>query len=667
MIAPLSAKTLYLALILAAGLHAAAWGQSRYTLPGPVVPEYGVVPASSFAMSPADTSANDFRYLYKGMEVRFEVLDNRIHALITHHIRIRVQTLTGTLAGFVNIPLYADNNLETLDAIEGRTWTSPGSWVGVDTTTRRIVNVNERYAITEYTMPEVKPGVILDYRYTVRRRYLEELPDFYVMMSQPVDLAMVRIVNSTYLRYKATPVHVGNRLQMYEARVDTGAIRTVFSGPMSEPLLVQAWHARDIPALREEPLSGSLDDYRWRVKFQWSEFGNPRQFLEHGWDVVAAELRRRPGLESNIARYAAARDIGEDFRRRFPDPRQRADSLFVWLRDRATPSVNRGITADENPSIVAEGKPAPHALVNQALIALLRASGLKAWPLLAASRDYGKILADFPSYYQFNRLLVYVDVGNSPLILDASDSYAVPGLVPEDVLGGDGFVLRPNDYAWVKLTPEASRSELHVDLRGQLSADGTLTAHMSSRHVGYKGRQFLESYARMPDPVVLAEEMLFGNTNRVTYRLARVVGMQPGDSTGLELDLEIPRFAVSFAEGVEFNPMIVGWLGTNPLGEGPRHLPVDLNVPESFALTAAIRVPSGHRMPEPEGLQEVSQPGALMRVAYKMDGDTLRYRVDIRLDAITVQPEDVREIRQFYEHWVALSGSRWFLSRRRGS
>lgn len=667
MAAPLSAKNLLLLLCWVGGLLPAAWAQSKYTLPGPVVPEYGVLSASDFEMSPADTAENDYRYLYKGMEVRFEVLENRIHALITHHIRVRVQTMNGTLASFVSIPLYADNDLETLESIEGRTWTSPRDWASVDTSTRRIVNVNERYAITEYTMPMVKPGVVMDYRYTVRRRYLEELPDFYLMMSQPVDLAMVRIVNSTFLRYKAIPVHTDDRVQMYEARVDTGVTKTVFAGRLNEPLLVQAWHARNVPALREEPLSGSLDDYRWRIKFQWAEFGNPRQFLERGWDVVAAELRRRPGLESNIARYTSAKGVGDDFRRRFPDPAQRTDSLYAWLRDRANPSVNRGITAEEDPSVVVQGRPATHALVNQALIALLRASGLKAWPLLTASRDYGKILADFPSYYQFNRLLVYVELENGHRILDASDPFAVPGLVPEDVLGSDGFLLRPEDYEWVKLTPEASRSELTVDLTGRLSADGTLVAHLSSRHFGYKGRQFLESYSRLPDAEALAEEMLFRNTNRVAYRRAQVVGARPDDSTGLELDVEIPRFAVSFSEGVEFGPMIVGWLEANPIGEGPRNLPVDLNVPESFVLTAAIKVPSGYRMPEPSGLQEASLPGALLRVAYNMDGDTLRYRVDIRMDAITVPPEDVREIRQFYEHWVALSGSRWFLSRRRGS
>ncbi len=621
----------------------------------------------AFVSDPADTAENSFRYLYKGMDVRFEVQDNRIHALITHHFRVRIQAVNGVIAGFLSIPLYADNDLETLESIEGRTWTGPGSWTLLDATARRVVNVNERFAVSEFTMPDLRPGVVLEYRYTIRRRYLEELPDFHLMMNQPVDFAMVRVVNSTFLRYRSIPVHGAGRLQFAEARVDTGQVRSIFQGRTAEPLLVQVWHARNVPALRDEPLSGSPDDYRWRIKFQWSEFGNPRQFLESGWDVVAAELRRRPGLVNNIDGYEEGRRIGAGFGLRIADPKARLDSVYAFVRDRANASLNKGITSDENPSIVLEGKPATYATINQALVAILRGAGFRAWPLLSASRDYGNILADFPSYYQFNKMLVYVDLPGGPVLLDASDRFSSVGMIPEDVVGGRGFVIMDEEYEWVELRTNQTQSALDVKFNGSLSADGTLSGTLESKHRGYKSRQLLERAFSMPDPVILSEELLFRNTNRARYKTAALIENGPDSDVGLKLDIEIPRFGVSFANGVEFMPLLVGWLEANPLGDGPRSLPVSLDVPETFVLNVSIRVPRDYRMPKPTDVQEARMQGGLIRVAYQQDADSLHYRVDIVLDAVTVPPDEVRSIRSFYDDWVNLSSSRWYIERRRGS
>jgi hypothetical protein len=641
--------------------------QRQFNMPGPEAPVYGSIPMQAFVSDPADTAENSFRYLYKGMDVRFEVQDNRIHALITHHFRVRIQAVNGVIAGFLSIPLYADNDLETLESIEGRTWTGPGSWTLLDATARRVVNVNERFAVSEFTMPDLRPGVVLEYRYTIRRRYLEELPDFHLMMNQPVDFAMVRVVNSTFLRYRSIPVHGAGRLQFAEARVDTGQVRSIFQGRTAEPLLVQVWHARNVPALRDEPLSGSPDDYRWRIKFQWAEFGNPRQYLESGWDVVAAELRRRPGLVNNIDGYEEGRRIGAGFGMRIADPKARLDSVYAFVRDRANASLNKGITSDENPSIVLEGKPATYATINQALIAILRGAGFRAWPLLSASRDYGNILADFPSYYQFNKMLVYVDLPGGPVLLDASDRFSSVGMIPEDVVGGRGFVIMDEDYDWVELRTNQTQSALDVKFNGSLSADGTLSGTLESKHRGYKSRQLLERAFSMPDPVILSEELLFRNTNRARYKTAALIENGPDSDVGLKLDIEIPRFGVSFANGVEFMPLLVGWLEANPLGDGPRSLPVSLDVPETFVLNVSMRVPRDYRMPKPTDVQEARMQGGLIRVAYQQDADSLHYRVDIVLDAVTVPPDEVRSIRSFYDNWVNLSSSRWYIERRRGS
>jgi len=636
--------------------------QPGYPYPGPPPPEYGRLSDEAFKISSSDSADHPYRYLYRGMDVRFELQKLQVQALISYHIRVRVQQTSGVLASFIQIPLYVDKDLETLEYIEGNTWQNPSRATPLNPEARRLIRVNERYSVMEFTMPEVKPGTIIEYRYTIRRRYIEELPDFNLMMEQPVDLAQVRLVNSTFLRYRMSESNPRQALAYYEAKADTGRIRSIFRGRSAEPLLVQRWQASGIPALADEPLSGPIDRHRWKMRFQWSEFGNPRQYLENGWELVAAGLRRREGLFDNIATSAQARALGTELGATLPDEKARMQFLYDYVRDKALMSVHRGITDTDDPSKVLKGEAASPALINQVLIAVLQGAGLQAWPVLATTRDFGTIDPDFPSIYAFNRVLAGVRIGQTIYSLDASQRWNQAFIVPEEVLHTQGLWVSDQQSEWVNLVSPQSRSTLYVRLDGEIDTRGALKGVLSSRHGGYKHLQLMQRREQQNDPFELAEELLFRNTRRVRYLSGKVVDLP--DQSGFELALEIPNYGVSFRDGLELSPLLIGALDENPVRSEARRLPLQQPVPESFVLEVELKVPKGYRMPKAADRMEITRVGARLMLNYTQTGDLLRYRVDLEKPTLMLPPGQVAELRDFYESWLSLSQARWFLQRR---
>jgi hypothetical protein len=79
----------------------------------------------------------------------------------------------------VGIPFYFADDIERIVNLEAVTHQPDGTQSRLDRRDTGTVDLNTRYRILEFEMPDVQQGSIIEYKYTVERRYIEELPDFY--------------------------------------------------------------------------------------------------------------------------------------------------------------------------------------------------------------------------------------------------------------------------------------------------------------------------------------------------------------------------------------------------------------------------------------------------------------------------------------------------------
>lgn len=628
-------------------------------------PEFGSIPDSLFTMDEyAPNPSAPFIYTIKELEVNFENDENSIIALLDYHVRIKVFDASAREASIVAIPYYFEQGIEEVENISAATYTRDGQRVPLQEDDIRRININSRYNVIEFMMPRVEDGAILEYSYRIRRRYIEELPDFHLTNQAPTVLAKVSITYPGYLRYDAIKENFDGELKHFTQKVDTSSAAKIFTVPQPDPILKEIYIARDIPAIEEETYISSLDDYRGKLKFKLSEFGIPRQKLENSWNLVVAELRRNQNVLEIAEKNTKARDIGKEISKVYNDPEAVQDSIFRYVKSMVNFNGSKSPYSEVADSTVLKGEPADQAAINQTLLAMLRGAGLEAYPLLISTRQFGQINKSFPSFFQFNGQLTCSFIDGQTYFMDGSFAHSQPNLIPVDTYNETGLLLKDEGYEWKEIKPAKSLFAISIKVEASLDKQGNLSGQMQAESSGYPAQVVRQKYANgQPVNAIIKEAVFDGYTNVELSDVEFSKYKSFEEPVTFKSDFALDDYATSFTDGLQFRPMIVGYLMSNPFNEDRRDLPITLDAPEKLDLVYEIQLPEGHSIREGSQNRAVELPGASLTENYNFKENTIRYEFHIDISRKRFEPELYPQLLNLYERWVELSNTSWRIKR----
>lgn len=662
-------KILYLILALAGSLLACGAGNAQHINnmleQSDIFQSFGSVSDSDlFAQA---NHSYPYEFLSKESSVRFIEEGTRISVIVDFLIRIKVYSndpIEMAEASLVGIPFYAANNIERVLLIDGITHHPDGSRSYLDPESIRTVDLNSRYRIVEFEMPDVSEGAVLEYRYRMERRYLEELPDFYFSERVPTREAVLYMQNSDFVRYNVIDENITFDLEYSEARIDTSSVPLIFTYNRPDPVFVQRWIARSIPALDATAYISSIDDIRGKLKFQISEFGAPRQPLENSWEFVSAQILRHNNPYHFIENYPVLKQAGRQIADHSDTLEQAQDSIFAYVNSMSQYNGQPAVFAERGLDHVLQRQPGNQAEINLTLMAMLTGAGIDARPLYLSGRELGRINKSFPSLFQFNRLMIYSEIGENVTFMDASYPFSMPGLIPVESYNEQGLVLSEREYKWVDIQPERSVFDINLTMEADLTAEGNLSGRLSADVRGYPARQMRERISLGLNAVEIAAETFFESYSNASVTTAEIKS-NPEERGVLNItaDFKIPSYAVTFSDGIEFRPMVVGYLINNPFEETVRRVPVTLDAPELLTLTYIIRLPDGFRLNADGGTNRTDLRGASLFEEYFIEGNQIEYTFDIQISQKEFPAAVYNQLRRLYERWVNISNENWYIRR----
>jgi len=625
--------------------------------------EFGEIPDSLYSLE--GTGGVPFEYLSKEAIVRFDERKNNIVSIIDNHIRIKVYSddeLEKMEASLIGIPFYSSDDMEEVINIRAITHQPDGSKNRLDESDVRTVDLNTRYKVREFTMPNVQKGSIIEYSYRVIRRYIEELPDFNFSHRVPTRKASLTLLNERYLRFDVIPENINFKLEMTEQRIDTSNVPLVFSYKRPEPVLVQKWSAKNIPAIDESAYISSLDDLRGKLKFQISEFGIPRQPLENSWDLVAAQIRRSMNPMKIVNNNTELLEQGKKIAEMFDTKIAIQDSIFKLVNTESQFNNMNGAFSGEDFSHVLKGEPANQADINMTLLSLLRGAGVDAWPLYISGRDFGRINKAFPSVYQFNRMLVVSYIDDQEFFMDASFPESNPDLIPVESYNEQGLLIKNKTHEWLDINPEQSRFDLDVTLQASVSQDGTLNGSIAVSSAGYPAQQIRREMQSGITADEVAKKIFFEAYTDAEISNTKIEKIgEKNIKVDLSADFKMEEYAASFTDGLQFRPMIVGYLFRNPFESTTREAPITLDAPEKLSIRYEISLPEGFKVEEANQSRSTNLPGASLSESYQSDDQKIVYIFDVEISNKEFPADLYSQLRRLYERWVALSNDEWFI------
>ncbi|MEX2456414.1 MAG: hypothetical protein WD381_03830, partial [Balneolaceae bacterium] len=479
----------------------------------------------------------------------------------------------------------------------------------------------------------------------------------------PTKEAAIVLQNEPFLRYKTASQNLNFDVEYNEVRIDTSSVPRIFTYTRPEPISIERWSATDIPAVEEKPYLSSIEDIHGKMKFQINEFGLPRQRLTNTWEYIAAQIRRsyNPFLVMNT--HPELEEIGREIAQSFDGLAEIQDSVFQYVNRSVQYSGLHSVFPANSLVEVLEGEPSDQAEINTVLMAILRGAGIEAHPMYISGREYGRINTDFPSLYQFNKMLLYSEIEEERYFMDASYPESYPNLIPIDSYSNQGFVLKERDYLWTEISPDKSVFDLNIIVHASVSAEGHLTGTLNANVLGYPARQIMQDIERGEGMNDIVKSTFFD-----VYQNANVSSSNVNSDTGVtgEIEIsgefEIENYAASFREGLELRPMIVGYLFENPFEETDRNVPVTLDAPEKLTVDYTISLPAGY---EVEGVGEARSnelSGAELSEQYSASGRNINYSFSVDISEKEFPVSSYRELRQLYQRWVELSDNTWYIT-----
>lgn len=627
--------------------------------------DFGSVPDSLFLLEPGHSYP--YEILSKKATIQVLEMNRGITAVIDYLVRIKVisdDPLEITEASLVGIPFYFSDGIERIKNLEGITHHKDGGQSLLDVENIRTVDLNSRYKVLEFEMPDTGPGDIIEYKYTLERRYIEELPDFYFSHRVPTRYAELYLKNSDFIRYNTVAQNNSFDISYEEHRVDTSSVPFVFTYNRPNPVYVQTWKADSVQAVDASGFISSIDDIRAKIKFQISEFGLPRQPLENSWEFVAAQILRNDNPFTEIEDAPIMMEAGKELAEYFDTEINLQDSIFKKINGRMQFNGQTAIFADGSLHGVLEGVPSSQAEINLALLAMLRGAGIDAYPIYLSGRDFGRINLEFPSLFQFNSMLVMSEIEGDQYFMDASYPYSLPNLIPVNLYSERGMVLTDSTHYWQEISPAKSTFSYDIHMNAALQSDGSLSGTLKADTFGYPSQQIRQKLSNGEDVRSITTDTFFDVYADLTFQeLSVEVDTSNRDRVHFEAEFSIKDYAVTFSDGIEFRPMVVGYLFNSPFEASDRRVPITLDASEKLSIHYTIELPDGYTTEISGETRSNSFSGASLFEEYLSENNRIEYSFDINITRKQFSADAYSQLRRLYERWVELSNGTWYINK----
>jgi hypothetical protein len=583
----------------------------------------------------------------------------------THSLRLKVFSEDGKKYADIEIP-YFDKDIHVED-IHARTIGPDGKVTEFadQIYDREIIRAKKfRFQAKVLTLPNVQVGSILEYSYRLRSK--DKIPDIFRNPMQyrftrgftypAAEWAVQRDLFTKHAHFTLHPVK-GTGIHEYDVSMPKGVeARKMDDGTFQLDM-------EDVPAYEEEQYSPPEDTLKMRVNLFYAVgFWGPTSFWEEVATQRAEQLDHFVGKSKAIEREAARLISPAD------SPETKMRKIYARVQQiRAVSYENEKTDKELKRENLKENKNAEDVLnrgyaygneINLLFIALARAAGLRADPVLVTSRKNAFFMKDYPSEHQLNAMLVEVMLGpdaifSNSIYLDPATRFCPYGLLPWEETDAGGIRI---DAKWpaVAATPVSKSTDAVTRRKAELrlKEDGKLEGEVE---VSYFGQEALsrrleamreDAAGRQKD---LEDSIKNGLPQGATVKLLKSTGWENSEEPlTAEFEIEIANFATAAGRRLVFS---VGVFHTNqetPFPSARRVHPIYFGYPQESYEEVKLELPPGMQ-PEsiPDG-KRTDQGAAFYEFSIEKEGNTLRIKRVWRLATYFIKQEQYPLLKVFY-------------------
>jgi len=569
---------------------------SSFAQPG-IVHEFGKPFPSEMKMEKYDKDpAADAVYLYERGDVYFEAIENRIWIVKEYYAKIKVFNSL-KFDGTIGIPFRVGNSIgERINSLEAITH-NEGTIDRLSIENVFSSHYQGRWHIKTFAFPNLKDGSILEYRYKLASPYHFAFEDWEFQSGYPKVYSELHAkINANYTYRKTL---IGNLKLDVES--STWQKKCFFVDGFVNAADCEVIHLAmsDIPAFIEEDFMLSKKNYASRISFDLIKYINiygETTIYSRTWKYIDENFEKENLIHKQLNKKNFFKNKVPAEIVKIENTLERAKKVFSFFQNHFTwNDYLFRIDQDIELKNAFTNKTGSVDEINLSLLNSLLGLGYKAHIMLIATRDKGLPSDLHPNFYDYNYLVVRLEIDNKVYLLDATDKFMPFGFLPFRALNYHGRVFNYNGVSFWQDTRVYQPSVHQINVIAKLESDGTLQGKVNERLTNYDARNRRATLSNLSLPnYILKKEKIFNNniiTNLEVYH-------QFDNEAPLVERFDIQIDNKSLEDKIIVNPFLYNFFNQNPLTLNERSYPINFGYPRTYIYQISMELPDNYEVLE---------------------------------------------------------------------
>jgi len=399
------------------------------------------------------------------------------------------------------------------------------------------------------------------------------------------------------------------------------------------------WVAKDMPAMRAEPFTNSINNYITKFEIEIRSINIPGSLYKDyatDWKSVYNTLAESSRFGDQLSKGNYLKKEAEQIMAMYSSPEERLAEAQSFIKEHIKWNGDERLyTSGELPSIYKKEKIGNSADVNLSLIALLQRMDINAQTVVLSTVENGVLSMAVPSISKLNYVVGYVKLGEKGYFLDATDPNLPVGMLPERCLNGEGRLIGPRINKWITLTPKTCYDKEAIQIDLALDQSGSITGKLTCKMTDYAAlhfREAMDEYNEDEDYIEALETRYNGLViNNHTVKNLDEDLSQPVYG---EFEIDVTDMSDDLGGTIALSPLFFNVPEENPFKSATREYPIHFLQPRNKSSVVKISLPDGYtftELPKPMSVRLPENAGAFVYSVSKLNDKVLQihYKMDI--------------------------------------
>jgi len=458
-------------------------------------------------------------------------------------------------------------------------------------------NINKYWNEKAITLPNVKVGSIIEYKYTLRSENITKLPDFQIQYDIPVNYFEYKTEIPEMYIYKT--ILVGSQPVITDSKLINGGVSFENEHNQTNRLSYRQINTvcsgKDVPALIGEPYVNNPINYRGSIQHELERIryvDQPDKDYTVTWEGVATTIFKDPSFGKELGQNSF---LVEDVKRLLTNvesPDERLNIIFKFVQNKMNWDETRGCYTDKGIVKAYKDQTGNVAEINFILINMLKMAGIAANPVLVSTIENGVPI--YPTRTGFNYVIAAAEIDGKRILLDASHKFTTPNILPLNVLNWKGRLIKKDGTSLeinlvpVTLSREISNLLVKVDANGKIEGKGRI------QRTDYDAYNFRVHNANKNNETYLENfEQQLGDVKISNY----VVENKKTNLSGSVLesfDFVSDNQSEIIGGKIFINPLLFFTRSKNPFNQENRQMAIYFGYPTFERYVISLEIPEGY-------------------------------------------------------------------------